>query len=240
MTTYIICGYGIPKDIDNDENYHTYLNIVFNHIYSKSVIDEVVIIPCGGPTAMESPYEETEAAVIAYYLQKIMKRPELKHSTEKCKFYLEQKSLSTLENLVFAKQIFDEQKLNGMIVIFCEETRRERVRKVTDIIFGSEAIVQSIDFDVSKNRYLDAKIIDQKESIALQESLWTLESKERLEQHHEFFKRKFSFFRERQNQGIPHVDVIEEWYVRMPQLMKELMPDHPLLKQMQDQYESGK
>ncbi|MFA5946046.1 MAG: YdcF family protein [Patescibacteria group bacterium] len=232
MHIFLICGYGIPRDIFTDENYRTYLSVVFNKMYAISAGKEMEIIPCGGPTAMEPPYEGTEAGIIAKYLRKQIENQKLEQATSAWKTILEDQSLSTLENLVFAKRILDEQKLAGTITIFCEETRRERIVKTAQMIFGSECTVEAIDFDASKNRYLDPNVIQQKEHAALRESLWTLEDKTRLEKHHEFQKQKIEYFRERQAQGIPHVDVVGEWYKKMPEIVKQLMPDHPLLAEL--------
>ncbi|MFZ2681727.1 MAG: ElyC/SanA/YdcF family protein [Patescibacteria group bacterium] len=234
MNIFIVCGYGIPKDIKTDENYRTYLNIAFNRIYSHALEKEAVIIPCGGSTATEPPYEGTEAAAIGAYIQEFMSRAELENATEQWQIVLEDESLSTLENLLFAKRIIEQQQLRGPVTVFCEESRQERILATAHAILGSDIKVESIDFDISKNRYLDPKIIRRKEQAALLESLWTLEKPERLELHHEFFARKFTFFRERQAQGMSHTDVVTEWYNQTPQLLKELMPDHPLLEQFKN------
>ncbi|MCR4311823.1 MAG: hypothetical protein NUV56_00925, partial [Candidatus Uhrbacteria bacterium] len=97
-------------------------------------------------------------------------------------------------------------------------------------VFAIPFTVVPVDFDVSKNRYLDPAILAKKEKAATVEALWTLEDPARYKLHHEFFERKFAYFRERQSQGLSHVDVVEEWFTKGPDVIRELMPDHPLLK----------
>lgn len=230
MNLYIICGYGIPKDIFSDENYRMYLNLVFNKIYTLSANQACVIIPSGGPTEMEPPFLGTEADAMGKYLEFMMQRPEVKEQTKGWQILLEDKSFSSLENLVFAKQLIQEKGLTGDVTIFCEQTREDRMREMAKQIFQKDVSVEPIDFDVSKNRYLDPAILRSKEEEALREALWTLEKEERLQQHHELFKRKFAFFRERIGQGMSHVDIVEEWFRYSKTLIQELMPEHPLLR----------
>lgn len=230
MPIYLICGYGIPKDINTDIHYRTYLHLVFNKIYTQSANQPCTIIPSGGPTEMEPPYLETESGVIGKYLKLMMQRLELKEQTSGWNLLLEDRSLSSLENLVFAKQLIDKNGLVGEVTIFCEQTRERRVAEMAKQLFQKDVHVEPIDFDVSKNRYLDPAVIKTKEEEALQEALWTLEKEERLEQHHQLFERKFTFFRERAAQGMSHVDIVEEWFRYSKEIMKELMPEHPFFK----------
>lgn len=181
---------------------------------------------------MEPPYEGTEAAAIGRYLEEMMRRPELREQTAAWKIVLEDQSLSTLENLLFAKRLLPDPR--GPVTIFCEATRRQRVQETAKRVFGGEVHVEPIDFDVSKNRYRDAVLLRKNEEDATREMLWTLESEERLAQHHELFVVKFIFFRERQAQGVSHVDVVQEWFEKMPILIKELMPEHPLFQDQED------
>lgn len=227
MHIFLICGYGIPKDMIADENYRTYLNLVLNKVYSIAANQPCILIPCGGPTEMEPPHERTEAAVIAGYLQTLIDRPELEQQTLDWKFVLEDQSLSSLENLLFAKRLMLSEGLRGTIMVFCEATRRDRMVQVANVIFNQPVQVEAIDFDTTKNRYRDSELIQQNEDDALKEAMWTLEKEERLVQHHELFVRKFMFFRERYAKGMSHVDVVEEWFKHMPEILRELMPDHP-------------
>jgi hypothetical protein len=232
MRIFIICGYGLVKDVGADENYRTYLHSVFNQIYSLCANEPATIIPCGGPTVGDGIFEGTEAVMVGSYLQAMMDRATTKQQTRDWNVVLEDRSLSSLENLVFAKQLIDTRHLSGPITIFCEATRVHRNEKTAEIVFGGETRIAGIDFDVSQNRYLDPAIIHNKESTALAEALWTLENPERLARHHKFFEQKLAFFRERQAAGIRHVDVCTEWMTKGPALMKELMPEHPMFRKV--------
>ncbi len=179
---------------------------------------------------MEPAHLKTEAGSMGKYLEQMMQRPEVKEQTKKWDVLLEDRSLSSLENLVFAKQLLEEKELSGKLTIFCEQTREGRVKEMAKHVFENDVLVEPIDFDISKNRYLDPVILKIKEEEALREALWTLEKEERIEQHHQLFERKFAFFRERVAQGISHVDIVEEWFRHSKEIMKELMPEHPFFK----------
>lgn len=228
MNTFIICGYGIPSDIASDINYTTYLHTVFNQIFEQARNHPALIIPCGGPTACEEPFDRTEAHIIAQYLESLKNRSETAEQTAQWDIVEENRSLSTLENLLFAKEIVDQKEASGSVTIFCEKLRTKRVRTIGENVF-STCTVQGIDFDISKNRYLAPEVIANKEQAAITESLWTLEDPARLSKHHELYEAKFAFFRQKQAEGISHVDVVEEWFKKGPELLRDLMPNHPLL-----------
>lgn len=224
MYIFIICGYGIPEDIHKDENYLTYLRIVFNSIYAKAAHQEAAIIPCGGPTSCTPPYKGTEAHVIGDYLKEIMRREEVVTATKNWRILEEDHSLSTLENLVFAQQLIQSHKLEGQVITFCEATRRERVSVVASKIFDPTAIVEAIDFDHSKNRYLDPEVLHKKEAVETEQSLWVLEDPERLKRHHAFFEQKLAFLRQKQEEGLSHVDAVAEWFRVAPTVLKKMSP----------------
>lgn len=232
MNAFIICGYGIPEDIAHDVNYTTYLHLIFNSIFTDAAKQESIIVPCGGPTKCDPPFEGTEAEMLADYLSKLAKRKEVSEQTKKWKFVPEKESLSTLENLLFAKKIFDNTVSIENIMIFCEKTREKRVQAFADQIFDQNVSVSAIDFDISKNRYLDPDALNKKEALAMKEGLWTLQEPERIKKHHELFEKKFAFLRKRQSEGLSHVEAVEEWFKHWKDLTRELMPDHPLLKEL--------
>ncbi len=227
---FILCGYGISQDIRADENYRTYLNIVFNMIFAQAAGLPATIIVCGGPTNGIPPYDVTEAQVMAEYLESLKARPDLQGQADLWSMYQEDQSLSSLENLVFAKRLMQQKGLQGPITIFCEATRERRMQETAQTVLGN-ANVEAIDFDVSKNRYLDPAVTQHREDLARTEALWTLEDESRLTAHHRFFEKKFEWFREQEAAGVPHVDVVQKWYkTKLLKLTRELMPDHPLLR----------
>lgn len=231
MEIYIVCGYGTPKDITKDQNYLVYLSAVFNAILESSAGKPAAIIPCGGPTSVEPPFEGTEAGAMSEYLQGLAHNYSAEGQTSVWRFFQEDTSLSSLENLLFAKNFIDHESLEGSVTIFCEKTREHRMNETAKKVFGDRVVnVVAIDFDASKNRHLDPQIIEKKEADALAEALWTLEKPERLPLHHQLFEKKFNFLRERQRQGISHVDAVAEWFKVGPKILRELMPDHPLFR----------
>lgn len=228
---FIVCGYGVPKDVTTDINYRSYLNIAFNSIYATAGEDPVHIILCGGPTNGIPPYELTEAHVMNTYMQTHLQTVERYGQKLNWNIHLEERSLSSLENLVYAKDLIQEKGLTGEITVFCEETRYQRNKTIGEMVFGSPIHVQSIDFDVSKNRYLDPALIEKKERAATESDIWTLDDQDRRSSHHAFYQAKIDWFREQEARGISHVDVVQEWFTtKLWDLTKELMPDHPLLK----------
>lgn len=229
MNIFIICGYGLVKDINADVNYRTYLNLAFNHMYSAAANQPSMIIPCGGPTIGEDVFEGTEAALIGDYVQSMMERTITSKQTMSWKVVLEDQSLSSLENLLFAKRLIDEQSAEGSVTIFCEATRADKIRALSEKIFAQPVVVEPIDFDVSQNRYLEDSAMKQKEARGLAEALWALESPENLAYHHAAFAAKIDFFRQRQSEGASHADVITEWFAQAPEILKRLIPNHPLL-----------
>lgn len=232
MKVFIIPGYGIPESLERDQNYVTYLHVAFNRISESAHGENALIIPCGGPTNCTAPYEGTEAAMIGEYMQKLIDHAEMGDRCNAWTMKLEDQSLSTLENLVFAKHMIDEAESVESMTVFCEATRRDRVLKLSEVIFGSstQKAIESIDFDTSANRYLDPAIIERKEQLELEGSLWVLQQPDRLVQHHQLFERKFALLRSLQSAGMSHVDAVAEWYRHAPTLIAELMPDHPGFK----------
>lgn len=221
---FLIFGYGVPKDILKDENYNLYLKMVFNKIYSivgKNKISKPLIIACGGPTDMIKPYERTEAEeMIRFFNAFIDRRPYLKPITKNWKFIFENKSLSTLENLLNSKKILQGLKIKkGNIFILCEQTREKRVKVIAKRILGDAHKVQvlPLDFDASANRYLSIEYLAKKESAELKHSLWALRNPENLTKHHLIFEEKFEYFRKVGNKA--HVNAVKKWW---DQKLKEL------------------
>src|SRR3989339_1730620 len=105
MHLYLILGYGIPKKIDVDDNYRRYLGIIFNTVYSQSADQTPTIMFCGGHTDIIKPYQRTEAGEMAGFFKQLAIRPSCQAQTRKFKYFLEKKSLSTLENIIYSREI---------------------------------------------------------------------------------------------------------------------------------------
>jgi len=230
MHVFIICGYGISESIEHDKNYPTYFHVAFNRIFASSKDAAATIIPCGGNTSCTPPYVGNESAMIGEYVQKLIDRPAIGDRCKQWSIVPEGESISSLENLVFAKHIIDEAVDVSSITIFCEATRADRIRTIGTAVFGEliPLIVEAIDFDVSENRYLDAALIQKREVGELKISLWALETPEHLAQHHRFFERKLELLRSLQNSGMSHIDAIQEWYRQAPVILAEVIPDYSM------------
>jgi len=194
---FLVFGYGVPKNILKDKNYNFYLKMVFNKIYSfvvKNKIDKPIIITCGGETDMLKPYKRTEAdEMIKLFGALIKERPFLKPITKNWLFIPENKSLSTLENLLNSNKIIQKRKVKkANFFIFCEQTREKRIKVLANRILEKNYnfLVVPIDFDVSANRYLPTEYLVKKESAELQHSLWALQSPENLKKYHKVFEEK--------------------------------------------------
>ncbi|MBI5404773.1 MAG: YdcF family protein [Candidatus Kerfeldbacteria bacterium] len=213
--TFIILGYGIPKNILKDDNYARYLPLVFNTIFEthrKEKSGRTHVILCGGPTDMYRPYRRTEAAE--------MKRLFLKHLKQlrsqdrrQLSLHIERRSLSTLENLVFAKELMVKKRIpTKTVTVFCEFTRAQRIKKLGKRIFGprTDWQVVPIDFDTSANRYLDREFLTAKESKVLKFDLWALRNRRNFDRWHNLFVEKLSFLRTVSPKH--QVEAIEQWW----------------------------
>lgn len=232
MKVFIIPGYGIPESIERDQNYSTYLHVAFNRIYDAAKGEKALIIPCGGPTNCTPPYDGTEAAMMGDYIKKLIDRPMMGNFCKAWSVQLENQSLSLLENLVFAKRLIDETGGAEVIAVFCETTRENRVRNIAAAVFGKPIpiIVESIDFDISPNRYLTNETFAERELNALQSSLAALGSSDRFAKEHEISERKLALLRSLQDGGMSHVDAVAEWYRQAPSIIAEVISNHPTVK----------
>lgn len=213
---FIILGYGIPQDITKNENYNTYLKSVFNFIYRKST--KPIIIACGGKTDMYPPYRRTEAEEIIKFFKNFIKhRPALKKITSPWKFLAENKSLSTLENLLGAQEIIVKNKIQTKeVIIFCEYTRTNRVRRLAKKIFTAKIKIVPLDFDTSPTRYLPVKFIIAKEKTELRHSFWALKNENNLATYKKLFQKKFRRFRQAGPDG--HLKAIHEWWQKQQKI----------------------
>ncbi|MBU1778094.1 hypothetical protein KJ992_00305 [Patescibacteria group bacterium] len=213
---FLIFGYGIPKNILKDENYNFYLKMVFNRIYDiivKTKVRKPLVICSGGKTDIFKPYNRTEAEEIIKFLKKLRNKPFLKLLTKNWLFIAEKKSLSTLENFLNCRKIIKKRNIKkANFFIFCEQTRKNRIKilakKMLDKNYNFQVI--SIDFDVSKNRYLPINYLAKKEKVELEHSLWALQNSENLKKHHKIFEEKIDYLRKAGPKA--HVEAVKNWW----------------------------
>lgn len=212
MKTYLILGYGIPKKIENDENYSRYLGVVFNTIFAQTQIsnESAMIMFCGGLTDMYKPYKRIEAQEISRYFKILADRDVCRAITKRWKYLLEKKSLSTLENLIYAKQIIDTKYIDtSSLTIFCETTRFCRVKRLVKHLFGKAKVID-IDFDVSSSRYFDPKLLEHREQTAEELECWALESPKHLKEFRKLFVEKMKFLRKAGPKK--HQEALRDWW----------------------------
>lgn len=213
--TFLVLGYGIPEDISQDENYQLYLKSVFNKIFAICSTQnswDPVIVFSGGKTDLIKPYRCTEAGEMIKVFRGLMQRASVKKQVRSWRLISEGKSLSTLDNLLYTQEIVQAKKLQDRsLVIFGEKTRDKRISVLAKKVFG-KANVQTIDFDQSPNRYLDANFLHQKEVKSLKFDLWALKDAQHLKEHRALFKKRLALFRQTGLSG--HVDKVREWWER--------------------------
>jgi len=217
---YLVCGYGIPKNILKDENYNFYLKIIFNHIFDRNLLNPIVIFS-GGKTDLNKPYKKTEAEEMSRLFVKLQNRSFLKRRTHGWHLFNERQSLSTVGNLLLTKKMLKNKNLKPyLITIFCEKTKKQRVTELAENIYGkSLKKVEAIDFDISKNRYDD--IIKEVEKNQILFDLWALKSKQNLKQHNKQCKEKLKFFKKAIKEG--RSNFIKQWWLIHLQKSKALM-----------------
>ncbi|MBU2565965.1 hypothetical protein KKG46_00195 [Patescibacteria group bacterium] len=210
--TFIILGYGIPKNFFKDDNYRFYLNMVFNKIWDISSLSnsKPLIIATGGKTDCFKPYKRTEAQEIIKYLKILANRSFVKAKTKSWKFIPENKSLSSLENIIFCKKLLEKIPDHGKINIFCEQTRVPRVTKIANKLLKGSFKIIPMDFDVTSNRYHDPEFINKKEQTELKHIKWALQSPENLKKHHQVFKEKMDFLRKEGTKN--HPEAVKKWW----------------------------
>lgn len=210
---FCVLGYGIPKDMSEDLNYQIYLRTVFNGIFEACAQANVwnpVIVFCGGKTDMWAPYRRTEAQEMKRAFGALMKRPAARPHTRAWKLLTESASLSTLDNLLYTKDLMTAGAFSAKhLTIFCEQTRVARIKMLARKLF-TNAQVHPIDFDQSDNRYLDPMKLHCIAAGGLKLDLRALKSEKALAAHRALFKEKFAFLRKAGPDV--HAEAVREWW----------------------------
>lgn len=150
----LICGYGVPENMDADPNYQAYLHPVINYLFDRYRDARGVIVASGGPTDLAKPYRRTEASEIKRWIASHLKSMPKTTRPSAWRVAAETRSLTTVENLLnFVPYLGDAAD----VVVFCEHTRAARVRTLARAIPALRAArVVGIDFDASPRRYSPA------------------------------------------------------------------------------------
>ncbi len=210
---FLVFGYGVPRDILNDENYSFYLKMALNRIYDiaeKSRSEKNIIIPCGGPTDCFEPYTRTESEeMVRFFEHYLASKPFLADFYKSLVFLPEKKSIATLENLLNSKKIIEQKKLQGAVYVFCEKTREVRLKKLAHKVLGAKTTVVSIDFDISLNRYVGIDVLRKKEAKTLKIDLWALENNENFKKYHRLYQKRLRYLREKGPSD--HANAVKAW-----------------------------
>lgn len=190
MDIFIIPGYGTPEDVFKSRIYNVYLKSVFDEIIKHPSSEKPLIIFSGGNTDMVPPYKKTEAGEMYKLFGKISG-----DSFNKFTYRLEKRSLSSLENQLYPKEIIDKEKIgHRRIYMFCEKSRVKRLKITADKIFGRIKII-GLEVPLGKIQQGDKKLIKEKEDLVSAYSLWALKSKDNLRKFRKTFVKKFEILR---------------------------------------------
>ena len=207
---FLILGYGVPEDIFKDGNYARYLKAALDNFLKKeNDRRNGLIVFSGGMTDMFEPYERSESREMKRYFESLLKGTAV---TQNWKILNEEASLSTLENLIFTKDLLErEEVLCETLTIFFEITREKRVRTLAKKVFPEANITFiAIDFDQTSNRYLDREFIQKKEAAALKQDIKAIEGPEYRKRYHELLEEKFSLLRH--TELSKREEVLREWW----------------------------
>lgn len=94
--SFLIPGYGVPKNILKDENYNFYLKIILNAIFDLTVKkkqEKSVIIFSGGKTDCYRPYKRTEADEMIKLFRSLINHARLGAVTKNWQLIPEKKSV---------------------------------------------------------------------------------------------------------------------------------------------------
>jgi hypothetical protein len=204
----LICGYGVPKNILEDKNYHAYLTVCFNHLFDKLSDRPGIIVVNGGPTDCYKPYRRTEAGEMTKWLkQKIAEVEKLTKQKIPWQIINKPKSLSSVENLLNCRLFAKEQK-----IIFCEHARAPRIKKLAAKIFGRDFKIIPVDFDASARRYTPIRTKELEQNF-LRMELAAIDNPIALKKIRAFMKEKLAIMRK-----YP----AEQAHRRLPEILEKL------------------
>lgn len=189
MKIFIVPGYHLPKDLILDEVYKKYFNYVCLEIQKIcDNQDKILVVLSGGNIDMDEPFDRI--------LSVEMKKPFLSIADTyglKCEVVTEIKSLSSIENLIYSKNIIDSIEGEKDIYIFSDSQRSNRTKLTADKIFTKYYLLT---IDLSSDEEKDnQEIVNKKEALALSFSLWALENNENLEEFKKIYIEKFNLLR---------------------------------------------
>jgi len=121
---------------------------------------------------MKKPYKRTEAEE----MMKLFNNIDSQKSENLIKIK-EDRSLSTIENLINSKKILEKLRLgNARVNIFCDKLRSYRVETLASEIFNNFEIIS---YKFAGNKYKKVKrLIKEKERLGIKYYLWAMKDKD--------------------------------------------------------------
>ncbi|KKQ37070.1 MAG: hypothetical protein US53_C0029G0019 [Candidatus Woesebacteria bacterium GW2011_GWA1_37_7] len=188
MKAFIIPGYHLPNNIENDEKYIKYFDFACSEIVKVSNSEKVVVILSGGNIDMDKPFDRILSKVMLTLFEKYIDKYNMN-----CLVKTEEKSLSSLENLIYSKDILNEFKDNFEIYVFSDKQRIERSKILADKVFDNP-IMLGVDISHELERQ-NTEVVNKKEELATKFSLWALKSKENLDKFKNVYNEKYTYLR---------------------------------------------
>lgn len=202
----IVPGYGVPS---NDRQ-----KLELN-LYIKKVREALGTITCpillsGGSTALEQPYERTEAGAL--------------HDawgSTKNRIIIEDKAISILENILFSRDKLHELDISsGVLWIFVENIRKERIEIITKLVL-SDYRVKLVPVDLGHQSDNSAK---EGERIATEWIKWALARSENMAWYHEVFAEKILAAR-RSYVSTEKFNTVDWWQTKWEEIKIRLKSD---------------
>jgi hypothetical protein len=188
MKAFIIPGYHLPNNIENDEKYIKYFDFACKEIVRISNSEKVLVILSGGNIDMDKPFDRILSKVMLPLFKSYIDKYNIN-----CLVKTEEKSLSSLENLIYSKDILDEFKENLETYIFCDKQRLERSKILADKVFNNPIMLGvDISHDLEKQ---NADLVNKKEELATKFSLWALKSKDNFDKFKSIYNEKYTYLR---------------------------------------------
>jgi hypothetical protein len=220
---FIVPGYGVPKNIFKDENYLKYLNYASNYLSQFTLRNpdvNIAIIFCGGKIDMYKPYKRTAASEMVKLFRKIIDKKFTKDALSQITILEEAKSFSTLDDLLYTKEVMSKKRIHpDKIFIFCESSREDRLRKLAEQIFGQPSTTLPIVLP-AKGQKKDPRLLKQKEEVALRWSLKALKDSNYLKKYRTIYREKLDLLRKTPEADRPKA--LLQWWKKVVEQDKAL------------------
>lgn len=214
MKAFIIPGYHLPNNIENDEKYIKYFDFACKEIVRISNSEKVLVILSGGNIDMDKPFDRILSKVMLPLFNSYIDKYNIN-----CLVKTEEKSLSSLENLIYSKDILDEFKENFDIYIFSDKQRLDRSKILSDKVFDNP-IMLGVDISHELEKQ-NAEVVNKKEELATKFSLWALNSKDNFDKFKSVYNEKYAYLRTISPEKRKEAEI--EWWKEMLSKSSEIL-----------------